>query len=192
MKNKIIYLLLISALFSCKSVSYESAVNSNKDKFYGDDEKTALLLDDFESVSRSTADISGLADKHAYSKDLCDFAHMVINDQQKMKIPLKLLALKERIKLPTVVDKDRQKIYYQLEDIMDEKTFDQEYYKNMDQLYSYIVHRCDSFIDQKDEGPVRDFIARQTGLYKDYLKKIDRLQTYMNQKAGEQPAITEK
>ncbi len=191
MKNNLIYLLLIFAFFSCKSVSYESAVNSNKDKFYGDNKKKALLLDNFKDLSQVTSDISGLADKHAYSKDLCDFAHMVISDQQRMKVPLRILAVKKGIKLPTVVDKDNQKIYYKLEDVNDEKTFDREYYSNMNLLFSDIINRCDTFIDNQNEGPVRDFIVKQSGIYKDYLKKIDQLQGYMNKKADE-TAITEK
>lgn len=190
MKSLLKILIPIVLFTSCKSISYESAVNANKDKFYGDEEKTALLLVNFKNLSQSAADISDLAPKHAYSKDVCDFADMVIADQQSRKVPLKLLALKKGVKLPTVVGNDNQKIYHQMQDIEDEKTFDIHYCENEKQIFTSILDKCDSFLTENNEGPVRDFLVKQTGIYKNYLTKINDIQKYIVTKEPEQ--LTEK
>jgi predicted outer membrane protein len=171
---------------SCKSISYDGAVSANKDKFYGDEEKTALLLVDFKNLSQAAADISDLAPNHAYSKDLCDFAGMVISDQQSRKMPLKLLALKEGVKLPTVVGRDEQKIYHQMQAITDEKSFDKAYCENEKVIFSKILDKCDSFLTENNEGPVRDYLVKQTGIYKSYQSKINLLQNYIEKKEPQQ------
>ena len=186
MKVFLIIFIPLILFVSCKSISYENAISANKDKFYGNDKKTALLLVDFKNLSQAAADISDLAPKQAYSKDLCDFAGMVIKDQKSRKVPLKFLALKRGIKLPTVVSPESQKIYQKLQNINDEKTFDKAYCENEKQIFSTILTKCDSFLTDNDEGPVRDFLVKQSGIYKSYLTKINLIQNYMNTKSPAQ------
>ena len=190
MKTFPIILIPIMLLASCKSISYESAVSTNKDKFYGDEKKTALLLVDFKNLSQSAADISDLAPKNAYAKDICDFADIVVKDQQSRKMPLKLLALKKGVKLPTVVDMKNQKVYHSLQEIRDEKTFDKEYCSSEKQIFSDILTKCDSFLADNTEGPVRDFLIRQSGIYKNYFSKISDIEKYIDQ--NEPQPLTEK
>ncbi len=190
MKQGILIAALLFVTASCKTVSYESAVNVNKDRFYGDDKKTALLLDDLDDVSQLSADISNLAQQQAYSKDLCKFANLVVSDQHKQGLSLKILAFRKKIKLPNTVGEKRQKIYRSLQDINDEKTFDRAYYNNMDSILTGAISKCDSFMNNAGEGPVRNYIARQSGIYKEYVKKINQLQNYMNK--SEVPQLTEK
>jgi predicted outer membrane protein len=180
-------LLLFTA---CKSISYESAVNANQDKFYGDEKQTALLLVDFKNLSQAASDISDLAPKQAYAKDVCNFADMVVSDQQSRKVPLKLLALKKGVKLPTVVSRENQQVYHQLQNIKDEKTFDKNYCESEKKIFGTIINKCDSFLNKNDEGPVRDFLVKQTGIYKSYLTKINEIQKYSEMKEPQQ--LTEK
>lgn len=189
MKTFIKIFIPLLLFVSCKSISYNNAISANNDKFYGDEENTAKLLVDFKNLSQAAVDISDLAPKHAYSKDLCDFADMVIKDQQSRKVPLKLLALKKGIKLPTVVSPDKQKIYQQMHNINDEKTFDKVYCENEKQIFSTILSKCDSFLTENDEGSVRDFLVKQSGIYKSYLSKINLIQNYIDAKSP--PQLTE-
>ena len=188
MKNRVLILSVLMTLGACKTISYENAVSANRDRFYGDDEKTALLLDDYQDVSQVTADISRLADDQAYSKDLCDFAGMVIRDQRKFNTSLQLLALRKRIRIPNTESGERHKIYQQVRDVPDKKTFDRAYYENMKFLFNHIIDRSDSFLGNNSEGPVRDFIARNVSLYKDYIKKIGKMQEYMDK--NPEPQVT--
>jgi predicted outer membrane protein len=105
-------------------------------------------------------------------------------------VPLKLLALKKGIKLPTAVSPEKQKMYHQMHNISDEKTFDKMYCNHETQLFSSILSKCDSFLTNNNEGPVRDFLAKQSGIYKNYISKLNLIRNYIDDKTPDQ--LTEK
>ncbi|HLF34178.1 MAG TPA: hypothetical protein VI583_08070, partial [Cyclobacteriaceae bacterium] len=103
-----------------------------------------------------------------------------ISDQKKFKTSLAIVALRKQIKLPTYVGPDRQKIYHQIQIIRDKKAFDKFYLENMTQLTTTMITRSEDFLDKNKEGTVREFVSKNTGKYKDYVKKLSQMQEYMD------------
>ncbi len=179
-KNHLIQMLIIITLFSaCKSISYESALHSNEDKFYGEKEDNALLLVDMKDLSQLTEDLSGLTGEKAYIKDVYDFGQTALKDHKKLQTQLSILAFKRRVKLPSSVKKENQEIYRSLHKISDRKTFDIVYLDKMKKTLQVMADRSDQFLEEGQDSQIRNFITKHSGVIKGEIKRIDMIRDYM-------------
>jgi predicted outer membrane protein len=173
-------MLIIITLFSaCKSISYESALHSNEDKFYGEKEDNALLLVDMKDLSQLTEDLSGLTGEKAYIKDVYDFGQTAMKDHKKLQTQLSILAFKRRVKLPSSVKKENQEIYRSLHKISDRKTFDIVYLDKMKKTLQVMADRSDQFLEEGQDSQIRNFITKHSGVIKGEIKRIDMIKDYM-------------
>lgn len=180
LKNRMIQSLIIITLFSaCKSISYESAVLSNEDKFYGVKEDNALLLVELKDLSQLAEDFSGLTEEKAYIKDVYDLGQSAIKDHKKLQTQLAILALKKRAKLPSSVKKENQEIYRSIHKITDRKSFDIVYLDNMKETLQKIADMSDQFLEDSQDTQMRNFITKHSGVIKSELKRIETIQDYM-------------
>jgi predicted outer membrane protein len=172
--------LIIITLFSaCKSISYESAVLSNEDKFYGVKEDNALLLVELKDLSQLAEDLSGLAEEKAYIKDVYDLGQSAIKDHKKLQTQLAILAFKKRAKLPSSVKKENQEIYRSIHKITDRKSFDIVYLDNMEETLQKMADLSDKFLEDSQDTQMRNFITKHSGVIKSELKRIETIQDYM-------------
>lgn len=179
-RNRMIQSLIIITLFSaCKSISYESAVLSNEDKFYGVKEENALLLVELKDLSQLAEDFSGLTEEKAYIKDVYDLGQSVIKDHKKLQTQLAILALKKRAKLPSSVKKENQEIYRSIHKITDRKSFDIVYLENMEETLQKMADMSDQFLEDSQDTQMRNFITKHSGVIKSELKRIKTIQDYM-------------
>jgi hypothetical protein len=190
LKNRMIQTLIIITLFSaCKAISYESAVHSNEDKFYGDKEDNALLLVDLKDLSQLAEDLSGLTEEKAYIKDVYDFGQSALKDHKKLQSQLAILAFKKRVKLPTSVQKDNQETYRSLHKITDRKTFDKVYLDEMKGTLQKMADRSDQFLEDGQDPQIRNYVTKHSGVIKSEIKRIGAIQDYM---AKPTPEITSR
>lgn len=179
--NRLIQILIIITLFSaCKSISYESAVYSNEDKFYGEKEDNALLLVEMKDLSQLAEDLSGLAEDKAYIKDVYDFGQSALKDHKKFQKQLTILAFKKRAKLPSAVKKENQEIYRSLHKISDRKTFDRTYLEEMKKNLQTMADMCDQYLEEGKDTQIRNFIAKNSGVVKGEIKRIEIIREYMD------------
>ncbi len=180
LRNRMIQTLIIITLFSaCKSISYESAVHSNEDKFYGAKEDNALLLVELKDLSQLAEDLSGLTEEKAYIKDIYDLGQSVKTDHKKLQTQLAILAFKKRAKLPSSVKKENQEIYRSLHKISDRKSFDIVYLDEIKVTLQKMADRSDQFLEDGQDAQIRNFITKHTGVIKSELKRIETIKDYM-------------
>lgn len=171
-------IVMIALFSSCRSISYQNAVHTNEDRFYGEDEKEALLLVNFKDLSQHAEDLSGIAQDKVYSKDLYDFAVDAERDHRKFQFSLELLALKKRIKLPDAVSEANQKKYREVRDISDKKTFDIRYMNEMKGILTSLTDSSDNYLAEGKDRQIRNFITKHTGVFESEIKRINSLQAY--------------
>jgi hypothetical protein len=180
--------LIIITLFSaCKSISYESAVHSNEDKFYGEKEDNALLLVELKNLSQLAEDLSGLTEGKAYTKDVYDLGQTATRDHKKLQTQLAILAFKKRVKLPSSVQKDNQETYRALHTISDRKSFDKVYLDDMKSTLQMMADLSDQFLEEGQDTQIRNFINKKSGVIKSEIKRIDAIKDYMGKP---EPEIT--
>jgi len=188
LRNRMIQTLIIITLFSaCKSISYESAVHSNEDKFYGEKEDNALLLVELKDLSQLAEDLSGLTEGKAYTKDVYDLGQTATRDHKKLQMQLAILALKKRVKLPSSVQKDNQETYRTLHTVSDRKSFDKVYLDDMKSTLQMMADLSDQFLEKGQDAQIRNFINKKSGVIKSEIKRIDAIQDYMGKP---EPEIT--
>ena len=178
--NRMIQTLIIITLFSaCKSISYESAVHSNEDKFYGEKENNALLLVELKDLSQLAEDLSGLTEEKAYIKDVYDLGQSSTKDHKKLQTQLSILAFKKRVKLPSSIQKDNQETYRTLHKISDRKTFDNVYLDEMKGTLQKMADLSDTFLEDGQDTQIRNFVTKHSGVIKSEIKRIDAIRDYM-------------
>lgn len=184
-KDYLIQLTIIITLFTaCKSISYESAVYSNEDKFYGDKEENSLLLVEMKDISQLVEDLSGLAEDKAYIKDVYDLGLSVKKDHNKFQKQLAILAFKKRVKLPNAVKKENQDIYREVHKISDRKSFDNRYLDEMRKAVVQLSEMSEKFLEDGQDSQMRNFVTRHSGVFKNEIKRIDTIREYMEKPAA--------
>ena len=182
--NYLIQLTIIITLFSaCKSISYESAVYSNEDKFYGEKEENSLLLVEMKDLSQLVEDLSGLAEDKAYVKDIYDFGLSAKKDHRKFQNQLAILAFKKRVKLPNAVKKENQDIYRDVHKIIDRKSFDDRYLDEMRKAVVLLSEMSENFLEDGQDSQMRNFVTKHSGVFKNEIKRIDTIREYMEKPA---------
>jgi predicted outer membrane protein len=184
--NFLIHLTIIITLFTaCKSVSYESAVYSNRDRFFGEKEENSLLLVEMKDLSQLVEDLSGLSEEKAFAKDIYDFGFSAVKEHRKFQMQLKILAFKKRVKLPSAVKKVNQDIYRDVHKIGDRKSFDYRYLGEMRKALMLLSEMSDKFLGDGKDTQMRNFITKHSGVFKNEIKRIDTIREYMEKPATE-------
>ncbi len=186
MKRITVYMILLMFAVSCKSISYQNAVHSNQDKFYGEKEQEAILLVELKDLSQLAEDLSGVAQEKAYSKDLFEFAEMAEKDHKKFQFRMEILAFKKGIKLPDAISVEKQEIYRKLHKIEDKKTFDIHYLAEMENLLDSMTIKSDDYLEEGKDKQIRNFITKHTGMFKGQMKRIENMQNYIEKSSSKE------
>ncbi len=175
------FILLVFLLAGCKTISYENALLSNKDKFYGEREDSALLLVDLKNFSQLAEDISGLTIEKAYSKELYDFGQHTLKDHNRFQLSLRSISLFKGIKLPNAVSPSYQETYRSLLEINDKKTFDRKYLAEMDMVLDMLTAKSHDYLDHGNDQKIRNMLEKYTGVFQSEKDRIKKMQEYIKQ-----------
>jgi predicted outer membrane protein len=130
-------------------------------------------------LSQLVEDLSGLSEEKAYVKDIYDFGLSAMKDHKKFQTQLSILAFKKRVRLPSAVKKGNQDIYRDVHKIGDRKSFDYRYLDEMRKALVSLSEMSDKFLGEGKDTPMRNFITKHSGVFKNEIKRIDTIKEYM-------------
>lgn len=191
MKSAALVILVSMMVWGCKTISYENARSSNKDKFYGDKETSALLLVDLKNYSQLAEDLSGLTADRCYAREVYLFGRELTADHNRFQRGMKLNALFRGIRLPNSVSSDEQEHYQRILQIDDPMTFDRKYLTAMDRVLDSMLVISERYLDISSDEKISQFLEKQTGVFRAEMEKVREMYEYIReQDPGMVPELT--
>jgi putative membrane protein len=171
----LVMLMLISGACST-SLSYQEAMNKNERKINNVAElNDARFLVDATSFNILEAKLAENAITSGYASAVVDFARKNLDDHKRMADDIQMLARKEKITIPTMMNDTHQNYLMQVT-ASNREDFDNNYLKTLQRINEENKEQYMRMATDAADSDVRAFAARKLDMLREHATRMEQVQ----------------